>query len=139
MIRKPDDETTSPNFGPCCACGGTKDVRNVLLLSMKAPVPGTGWGCYVCQLGQDGAVAVLCDACRQSGAQVQFACKGYLSCGERVPIAELGGLQEHDPKRHPEAQSVVMYHQGFTTLSGVARVPHNRGVEAIRRQMLGRN
>ena len=52
----------TPDLGPCCCCGGTERVRDIVMLSRKAPVPGTGWGCVVCGLPNDGASYVCCDA-----------------------------------------------------------------------------
>jgi len=47
------------DLGPCCACEGFESVRNVLMLHVKMTVPGQGWGCLVCGLSFDGALAVL--------------------------------------------------------------------------------
>ena len=48
-----------PNLGPCCHCGRTDDVRTIVMLSRRGPMPGCGWGCVVCGLPLDGAIAVL--------------------------------------------------------------------------------
>lgn len=96
-------------FGPCCICESTGDVRNVLMLHQKSPTPGRGWGCVVCDLSSDGAIAVVCDACVAScegtgltvGSMLRFACRGYPGMDGRVPIAALTGLHDHDASRHP--------------------------------------
>lgn len=59
----PTPTATTPDLGSCCICAGKQSVRTVLQLGFRAPVPGTGWGCVVCRLPGDGAVAVLCDEC----------------------------------------------------------------------------
>jgi hypothetical protein len=30
------------DYGPCCVCRGRENVRNILMLPRRAPVPGTG-------------------------------------------------------------------------------------------------
>lgn len=78
------------NLGPCCACQKTGlDVRNVIMVGQKGPTPGKGWGCLVCDLPLDGAVAVLCDACLDADADVQFVCVGYPANGDRMPLEDL--------------------------------------------------
>lgn len=98
----------TPALGPCCICSKRgEDVRNLIMLDEKAPVPGTGWGCVVCDLPQDGALAVLCDECwrRFDAGEVEllYACKGYAGEGERIAIEALEGQHRHDRSRHPEA------------------------------------
>jgi len=78
-----------PDMGACCNCGGTARVRTIVLLPLRAPVPGTGWGCGVCNLPPDGAMAVLCDNCVRRGDNPQFAISGYVSSNSRVPIDSL--------------------------------------------------
>jgi hypothetical protein len=89
-----DDE---PKLGPCCGCGSDEHVVNVLMLPRRAPVAGTGWGCAVCGLPGDGAVAVLCDACISAAVEPRFVCHGYATGTERVPVAELAReVFDHD-------------------------------------------
>jgi hypothetical protein len=58
------EEEQVPDLGPCCGCEVTTlGACNIVMLDKKAPVAGAGWGCLVCELPHDGAVAVLCDAC----------------------------------------------------------------------------
>lgn len=74
------------SLGPCCACGRTENVRNVLMLDKLAPIPGTGWGCVVCHAPQDGAVAVLCDDCLENRTPIKFVVAGFAARNARVPI-----------------------------------------------------
>jgi hypothetical protein len=98
-------DTTTPAFGPCCCCeteGPT--VRNVLSLHQRSPIAGRGWGCFVCRLPADGAVAVVCDTCLEAmasgNAVLVTACRGYPGADGRVPIAELEGISDHDENAH---------------------------------------
>lgn len=92
------------DLGRCCACGRTgPTVRNLLSLDRRAPVPGTGWGCFVCHLPSDGAIAVLCDACVEAGREPTSACRGYVADKGRAPAWELPpGVFAHLPAFHPE-------------------------------------
>jgi hypothetical protein len=66
------------------------------------PTPGRGWGCVVCDLPADGALAVVCDACLEKRAPLRFACQGYPGKDGRVPIDLLFGDHNHDMSKHPE-------------------------------------
>lgn len=97
------------DYGPCCACGSRRRVRTFVMLDAKAPVPGTGWGCVVCNLPPDGALAVICDACAAAGGRrgetppVREVFAGYPNDGRRVPVADCPpGEHRHDPRFHPE-------------------------------------
>ena len=88
-------------LGSCCACGKEgREVRNIIMLDLKAPVPGTGWGCVVCGLPSDGAVAVVCDSCLENHEPIRYACKGYAGQNVRVPVESLTEKFEHDCSRH---------------------------------------
>jgi len=94
-----DDSTT--DLGSCCGCGTREGVRNVMMLNMRAPVPGTGWGCVVCDLPSDGAVAVLCDACLDR--PVKNVCVGFAKDDKRVSVETLSSAPfDHDPKKHAD-------------------------------------
>jgi hypothetical protein len=101
--------TAAESFGPCCICEGTVGVRNVLMLSQNSPTPGRGWGCVVCDLPSDGAIAVVCDACVGNAeahgltvsSLLRFACGGYPGWDGRVPIGQLAGTHDHDRTKHP--------------------------------------
>jgi len=75
-------------------------VRNVILLTKLAPISGRGWGCIVCGLPPNGAVAVVCDACLEANAPLRFACRGRPGSDGRVPIEELAGDFDHYPIPH---------------------------------------
>jgi hypothetical protein len=92
----------APNLGPCCACGCQgDDVRNILMLKRLAPVPGTGWGCVVCGLPPNGAIAILCGACLHSGEPARFAVYGLAADQQRIPVADLPpGEFIHDARAH---------------------------------------
>lgn len=90
----PDYDEEPLDFGNCCACDRTgQAVRNLTMLGYKTPIPGTGWGCFVCQLPSDGAVAVVCDECvdsfRQGKGNLKFAILGYPTEKRRIDISQL--------------------------------------------------
>jgi hypothetical protein len=95
-----DDDLLS--LGPCCGCGGdTAGTHNVIMLTVRNKVPGHGWGCVVCHLPPDGAVAVLCGACLDRAARgvedvLRFACRGYPDTDGRAPIGEFTEPFTHD-------------------------------------------
>lgn len=100
--RKLLERHMSENLGPCCACEGTDGVRNIYMLHQKSPTPGKGWGCVVCGLPSDGAVAVVCDGCHDHRVPRRFACAGWPAQAGRVPIESLTGAHDHDLSLHPE-------------------------------------
>jgi len=99
--RNGESDHDDHNLGPCCVCETTKKVRNIMMLHFKATVPGTGWGCVVCGLPDDGASAVVCDSCFEE--PLKYACKGYIASKERIPIEELTEKFDHDYRYHPDA------------------------------------
>lgn len=87
------------DFGPCCTCGTTEGVTNIVMLSQRGPTPGKGWGCVVCDLPADGALAVLCDDCLEK--PIRSVCDGYPKEGKRTPVEELPpGEFDHDAAKH---------------------------------------
>ncbi len=65
----------------------------------------TGWGCVVCHLPSDGAVAVLCDYCLGRDGPPNQVCRGYPMDGDRTPFAALDPAPfDHDPRFHPETR-----------------------------------
>ena len=101
---------STPSLGSCCCCGTTgRKVRNIIMLHLKSPMPGRGWGCVVFGLPSDGASAVLCDRClkayQKDNTKLRWACRGYPSEDGRIPIAELAGAHDHDMSKHTEEKS----------------------------------
>lgn len=89
------------DLGPCCACDGVVNVRNIYTLAQRGPVPGTGWGCFVCGLPKDGAIAVVCDACYEAAREPRYVCDGYPLQKRRIPVASLDRTPfDHDEERH---------------------------------------
>jgi hypothetical protein len=88
-------------LGPCCCCGGTKLVRNIVMLPLRAPTAGIGWGCVVCGLPMDGAVYVACDRCVKAGIPAREVVSGRAASGERAPIESLSSVPfEHRMEFH---------------------------------------
>lgn len=107
MPKRFEDIYTEPmphDLGPCCACGDTgAQVRNIVCLEKAASVLGAGWGCAVCGLPANGAVAVLCDRCLDARVNIRFAVVGYAAAPEhgRIPVEELSSFQ-HNLRRHAQ-------------------------------------
>lgn len=89
------------DLAPCCACGGARAVHTIVMLDVKGPLEGRGWGCVVCGLPNDGALAVLCDVCVEAGAAPRVACAGWVRDPARIAVAELTTPHAHDRAKHP--------------------------------------
>ena len=103
-MRQHDDmfDDVPEILGPCCACGRDGlGLRNLVMLHLRGPIDGTGWGCFQCGLPNHGAVAAVCDECIDNETPIRFACKGYATAGERVPREELTEPWDHDMSKHP--------------------------------------
>jgi hypothetical protein len=98
-----DDEL---DLGACCACGGTENVRNLICLDAKAPVPGTGWGCAVCGLPADGALTVVCDRCLDLKIPHILVIDGLPVNKRRVFKYGLVGTHRHDLSKHHELEQI---------------------------------
>jgi hypothetical protein len=77
------------SLGPCCFCETYTGVTVIVMLNRRAPIAGHGWGCAVCDLPSDGAVAVFCESCY-----------GYPGSDGRIPYSELS--PEHFDHRDVE-------------------------------------
>jgi hypothetical protein len=72
------------------------------MLDQEAPLPGSGWGCVVCDLPPNGAMVVLCDECLRDNALPHFVVYGPIGHKQRMPIDELKRVPfVHDLSRHP--------------------------------------
>ena len=92
-----------PSLGKCCVCEKEdKTVRNIMMVHRRAPTPGTGWGCVVCGLSPDGAIAVFCDACFDAHEEARFICDGYAVENKRVPYSSCPMEFEHDEPKHED-------------------------------------
>jgi hypothetical protein len=101
------DDVDMPKLGPCCMCESIWGAWNILMLPLRGIVKGHGWGCFVCDLPCDGAIAVLCDDClaiyQVHESALRFVCRGYSASDGRVPIAELPQEPfDHDNSKHRE-------------------------------------
>lgn len=89
-----------------------RPARNLWMLDFKGPVGFRGWGCVVCDLACDGAIALLCDRCADPtppGPQLKFLCAGtYVMQGVRVAYAGFPQVPHvHDRSKHPELQQAT--------------------------------
>lgn len=89
----PDYDEEPLDVGTCCICGEENSkVRNFVTIERLAPIPGTGWGCIVCDLPSDGAVAVICDDClpeRGSHLKLKQVILGYPAEKKRIDFDQL--------------------------------------------------
>lgn len=96
------DDEDAENLAPCCGCAGAERVRNIFMLPRRGPSPGKGWGCIVCGLPNDGAIAVMCDTCVDNAVDPQFVVVGYAKSGRRMPVSDLTDQRvfDHDEAKH---------------------------------------
>jgi len=91
------------DLGTCCACRKSgPTVRNIMCLPVRSPTPGFGWGCFVCGLPSNGAVAVVCDSCLESGAPLLDVCHGYPKENMRTARESCIEAFDHDLSRHED-------------------------------------
>jgi len=91
----PDYDEEPLDLGTCCGCGCTGEtVQNLIMLQKKAPVPGTGWGCVVCGVPSDGAVAVVCNDCLRRDV-IKEVIYGYPTEKKRYSLAALTEFFDH--------------------------------------------
>lgn len=64
------------------------------------------WGCFQCGLPSDGAVAVVCDACLESGAPILDVCHGYPKENMRTARESLTEPFDHDEVAHEGEQYI---------------------------------
>ncbi len=95
--------------GPCCACRQERTLRNIVCMAFQGPLNahGKGWGCVVCGLPTDGAIAVVCDDCRESAAPILDVCSGYAADPGRAEAASLRDKPwAHRRERHGDEDGV---------------------------------
>ena len=96
------------SLGTCCVCGKNDEtVRNIVALHRLAPIAGTGWGCAICGLGADGALAVLCDECIEGKEnpipKLRWVVSGWVNDGGRIAIEDAPTESfEHDEVQHTQ-------------------------------------
>jgi hypothetical protein len=103
----PDYDQPVQDYGPCCNCGNANAI-NFLMLQHKAPIPGTGWGCLVCNLPNDGALAVVCDECIGRPLALRTVILGYPNSKGRTSYSSISAtnfchtmeLHEREEQQH---------------------------------------
>lgn len=95
-IEAPPEWDDEVHFvGPCCACRREDvELRNVVCMTFRAPdsARGKGWGCVVCAIPNDGAIAVVCDACMAAERPILDVCAGYALDRERADAEPLRAI-----------------------------------------------
>ncbi len=71
-------------------------------------MPGTGWGCLVCDLPLDGAIAVACDACCEKYGEkvpsaLQWICLGRVGEDRRISYSPTEPVSPKDHFDHDRA------------------------------------
>ena len=85
------------DLGACCICEKNDDtVIKVLAMHFRAPVDGTGWGCFQCKRPSNGALVVVCDECLETydgkiDTSLKFVINGYPAKRKRIAIAQVVG------------------------------------------------
>lgn len=108
------------DLGACCVCNTTQGVVNIVTLSRRLPEwlqgQNLGWGCFKCNLPQDGIVAVYCGKCIEEGDEAIYGRLGGKRANERIKLNNFPFIPfEHDLKHHPEefpangAERVMMF------------------------------
>lgn len=97
-----DQETDETGIaGPCCACGAVGRPLNCFVqINKKMPEPGTGWGCFICGLPMDGALAAICSECANALRAPTHIVVGFVHEGRRVPISDLNEEFHHIEAHH---------------------------------------
>jgi len=96
------------DFGTCCVCEvESTDVNNFVMLPYKAPVPGTGWGCFVCDMDSDGAMSVMCTECLMKlnhfEVEIKFVIDGFPKNKKRKPLENYLKIPfMHNPELHDQ-------------------------------------
>ncbi len=77
------------------------------MLPFHAAIPGTGWGCLLCELPANGAVAVICHDCLRNLTPIRFAIDGHAEDKMRVPLTAIAGNGPfgHNHDKHVSANS----------------------------------
>ena len=113
----PNDTPIIP--GPCCACEKAGPHRNIVMMHFTSPIEGVGWGCVICGLPADGAVAVLCDDCIEEGRQhqgdeIKSVVLGYPENGERIGVDEYQHRDfDHSPDLHRIYEEMINPNGGY--------------------------
>lgn len=113
-----DSAKAKANFGTCCVCEvESKDVNNFVMLPYKAPIPGTGWGCFVCDMDSDGAISVMCNECliklNYFEVEIKFVIEGFPRDKKRKPLENYLKIPfMHNPKLHDQ-------YEGWTSTIGI--------------------
>jgi hypothetical protein len=90
ILKLNGSKPKSTGLGSCCGCGSKENkIARVACLPYKTTEPGTGWGCKLCNLALDGAIAPMCEACMAKGTLPKFFCVGWPGDDVRKPVAEL--------------------------------------------------
>ena len=98
----------------CCSCAELKKtVRNFLCVPALGPSPGKGWGCVVCDIPANGAVAILCDDCiAQGDPPIQFIIEGSAFEGKLIPwLPDQAIPFDHDLSKHPPEDERELWRQ----------------------------
>lgn len=104
-----------PDLGACCGCRRDLEddvvCRTLICLDRRAPMPGRGWACEVCDLPPDGAIVVLCDECAViarsgHGEILRDACAGWPRTDGRVLFDSLTEPFAHALEKHPSHEWV---------------------------------
>jgi len=70
------------------------------MLPYRAPVRGTGWGCLVCKIPNDGAIAVVCETCGDGEKPILDVVNGYIGKQQRCLAIDYRTPFQHIARFH---------------------------------------
>lgn len=115
--------------GACCACQSEGPHRNLVTVKITAPEAGTGWGCIICGLEPNGAIAVLCDDCVEAQAvSITHVSLGRVNTGNRISIQDY---------RHEDFDHDMAVHEEYDQMQADLAEQQANSVEQLRRSRNG--
>lgn len=100
-MKKIESLKIRDDYGPCCATE-SDGADNLVFLPLELPEEfhGYGWGCDVCKLPSNGAMAVITDDAKRENLHIKQVIAGLHSGHKRMDIRSCTKAFEHDQEAH---------------------------------------
>lgn len=100
-MKKIESLKTNDNYGPCCATGAD-GADNLVFLPLELPEEfhGCGWGCDICRLPSNGALAVITDEAKKENLHINQVIARKDNQIRRMDIKACTKSFEHDQEAH---------------------------------------